>query len=97
MDKYVRIKEGGGVFNEKTYSDKSVADDDEYFREDNRKTLPTTVDELTIAKENHVFRDVDREECYSDEDKEFLELFPDTSDPNYMELTIKQHMEHKRR
>lgn len=77
--------------------DRQNNDEQSFYFEDNEnewdgfedRNTALTYDELSEARNNHIFRSNQSEDCFSEDDHDFLSLFPETSDPRYMELTIK--------
>lgn len=101
MDEAVLRSSGGRVIRP---GDQEANEENSFSLEDNenewyeeRNTAPLTYDELSEARLNHVFRRNSSEDCLSEDDHDFLSLFPDSADPKYMELTIKLIQESKRR
>lgn len=95
MDQYLQKTNPDYYYRENSFSVEEENEENEI----NQKTqaLTNNLDELTEAKTNHVFRDLDNEDCFSEDDKDFLEMFPDPCDQKYMELNVKLHLEGKRR
>jgi hypothetical protein len=52
------------------------------------KAKAESIKESEMHKQNKIKRP-DNENCYSEEDYDFMRLFPDTHDPKYMEPFIK--------
>jgi len=57
----------------------------------------TSLNDFSDARMETIYRQKENEDCYSEDDYDCLQLFPDQNDPKFMELSVKIVSEQKRK